>query len=104
MRWPAYRHTVLSEVAEIRARGARTIVIAKEGVAYVRPYAHHLIDVPRTQTLFAPLVSMVPLRAAGCRQLLPVSVAGPGRRSTTPGRTSTAPPWQRLDAGRASRG
>ena len=53
---------VLSNIAEIRARGARTIVIAEEGDAYVRPYAHHLIEVPRTPTLYAPLVSTVPLQ------------------------------------------
>jgi glutamine---fructose-6-phosphate transaminase (isomerizing) len=53
---------VLANIAEIRARGARTIVIAEQGDTHVRPYAHHLIEVPRTPTLFAPLVSTVPLQ------------------------------------------
>ena len=37
-------------------------MIAEEGNAYTRPYAHHLIEVPWTPTLYAPLVSTVPLQ------------------------------------------
>jgi glucosamine--fructose-6-phosphate aminotransferase (isomerizing) len=53
---------MLSNIAEIRARGARTIVIAEEGDASVKPLAHHLIEVPHTATLLAPLVTTVPLQ------------------------------------------
>jgi glucosamine--fructose-6-phosphate aminotransferase (isomerizing) len=53
---------MLSNIAEIRARGARTIVIAEEGDASVKPLAHHLIEVPHTSTLLAPLVTTVPLQ------------------------------------------
>jgi glucosamine--fructose-6-phosphate aminotransferase (isomerizing) len=53
---------LLSNIQEIRARGARTIVIAEEGDESVRPYAHHLIEVPTAPTLFAPLVTTVPLQ------------------------------------------
>jgi glutamine---fructose-6-phosphate transaminase (isomerizing) len=53
---------LLSNIAEIRARGARTIVIAEEGDASVKPLAHHLIEVPHTSTLLAPLVTTVPLQ------------------------------------------
>ncbi|HSV66992.1 MAG TPA: glutamine--fructose-6-phosphate transaminase (isomerizing) [Mycobacteriales bacterium] len=53
---------VLSNIQEIRARGARTIVIAEHGDAAVRPYAHHLVEVPCTPTLLAPLVTTVPLQ------------------------------------------
>jgi glucosamine--fructose-6-phosphate aminotransferase (isomerizing) len=53
---------VLSNIQEIRARGARTIVIAEEGDTDVRPYAHHLIEVPQTPTLLSPLVTTVPLQ------------------------------------------
>jgi glucosamine--fructose-6-phosphate aminotransferase (isomerizing) len=53
---------VLSNIQEIRARGARTIVIAEEGDTDVRPYANHLIEVPHTPTLLAPLVTTVPLQ------------------------------------------
>ena len=53
---------LLSNIQEIRARGARTIVIAEEGDTTVKPYAHHLIEVPRTPTLLSPLVTTVPLQ------------------------------------------
>ena len=53
---------VISNIQEIRARGARTIVIAEEGDDAVRPYADTLIQVPRTPTLLAPLVTTVPLQ------------------------------------------
>ena len=32
----------------------------------VRPYADHLIEVPATPTLFAPLVTTVPLQVLAC--------------------------------------
>jgi glutamine---fructose-6-phosphate transaminase (isomerizing) len=59
---PVLHGKVLSNIQEIRARGARTIVIAEEGDTDVRPYANHFIEVPRTPTLFSPLVTTVPLQ------------------------------------------
>ena len=53
---------LLSNIQEIRARGARTIVIAEEGDTTVKPFAHHLVEVPRTPTLLSPLVTTVPLQ------------------------------------------
>jgi glutamine---fructose-6-phosphate transaminase (isomerizing) len=53
---------IVSNIQEVRARGARTIVVAEEGDDAVRPYADHLIMVPRTPTLLAPLVTTVPLQ------------------------------------------
>ena len=53
---------VVSNIQEVRARGALTIVIAEEGDEAVVPYADHLIRVPRTPTLLAPLVTTVPLQ------------------------------------------
>ena len=57
---------VVSNIQEVRARGARTIVIAEEGDDDVVPYADHLIQVPRTPTLLAPLVTTVPLQILAC--------------------------------------
>ncbi|SDC09564.1 glucosamine--fructose-6-phosphate aminotransferase (isomerizing) [Geodermatophilus telluris] len=57
---------VVSNIQEIRARGARTIVIAEEGDEAVVPYADHLIRVPRTPTLLAPVVTTVPLQVLAC--------------------------------------
>jgi glucosamine--fructose-6-phosphate aminotransferase (isomerizing) len=57
---------LVSNLQEIRARGARTIVIAEEGDAAVAPYADHLVRVPVTPTLLAPLVTTVPLQVLAC--------------------------------------
>ena len=57
---------VVSNIQEIRARGARTIVIAEEGDTDVAPYADHLFYVPPTPTLLAPLVTTVPLQVLAC--------------------------------------
>jgi len=57
---------VVSNIQEVRARGARTIVIAEEGDEDVKPYADHLIYVPATPTLLAPLVTTVPLQVLAC--------------------------------------
>jgi glucosamine--fructose-6-phosphate aminotransferase (isomerizing) len=57
---------IVSNIQEVRARGARTIVIAEEGDDAVLPYADHLIRVPRTPTLLAPLVTAVPLQVLAC--------------------------------------
>jgi len=58
---------LLSNIMEVQARGAITIVIAEEGDETVRPYADHLIEIPAVSTLFQPLLSTIPLQvfAAG---------------------------------------
>ena len=53
---------LLSNIREIQARGAVTVVIAEEGDDTVRPYADHLIELPSVSTLFQPLLSTVPLQ------------------------------------------
>ena len=53
---------LLSNIREIQARGAITIVIAEEGDDTVRPYADHIIELPAVSTLFQPLLSTVPLQ------------------------------------------
>jgi glucosamine--fructose-6-phosphate aminotransferase (isomerizing) len=53
---------LVSNISEIQARGARTIVIAEEGDETVRPFADELIEVPPVPTLLQPLVSTVPLQ------------------------------------------
>jgi glucosamine--fructose-6-phosphate aminotransferase (isomerizing) len=58
----ALQAKLINNVQEVRARGARTIVVAEEGDTAVAPYAHHLIEVPRTPTLLSPLVTTVPLQ------------------------------------------
>jgi len=53
---------VISNIQEVRARGARTIVIAEEGDEDVVPFADVIIRVPATPPLLAPLVTTVPLQ------------------------------------------
>ncbi|CAJ1585122.1 glutamine--fructose-6-phosphate transaminase (isomerizing) [[Mycobacterium] wendilense] len=53
---------LLSNIREIQARGAVTVVIAEEGDETVRPYADHLIEMPAVSTLFQPLLSTIPLQ------------------------------------------
>ncbi|WP_416484893.1 glutamine--fructose-6-phosphate transaminase (isomerizing) [Streptomyces sp. CL12] len=57
---------IVSNIQEIRARGARTIVIAEEGDEAVVPYADHLIRIPATPTLLQPVVATVPLQVFAC--------------------------------------
>ena len=57
---------IVSNIQEVRARGAVTIVIAEDGDESVAPYADHLVHVPRTPTLLAPLVTTVPLQVLAC--------------------------------------
>ncbi len=57
---------VVSNIQEINARGARTIVVAEEGDDEVIPYASEVIRVPQTPTLLAPLLTVVPLQVFAC--------------------------------------
>jgi glucosamine--fructose-6-phosphate aminotransferase (isomerizing) len=53
---------VVSNIQEVRARGARTLVIAEEGDEAVREYAEHVFYVPETPVLLMPLLTTVPLQ------------------------------------------
>lgn len=57
---------IVSNIQEMRARGALTVVIAEEGDEAVVPYADHLIRIPATPTLLQPLVATVPLQVFAC--------------------------------------
>jgi glucosamine--fructose-6-phosphate aminotransferase (isomerizing) len=57
---------VVSNIQEIRARGARTIVVAEEGDEDVVPFADEVIRVPAVSTLLAPLLTVVPLQVFAC--------------------------------------
>ncbi|MBZ8176767.1 glutamine--fructose-6-phosphate transaminase (isomerizing) [Corynebacterium poyangense] len=53
---------IVSNIQEIRARGAKTIVIAEEGDTAVEPYANWLIRIPETPSMMQPLLATVPLQ------------------------------------------
>ena len=52
---------VVSSIEEIRARGARVIVVAEEGDAAVLPFADEVLRIPLAAPLFEPLLAVVPL-------------------------------------------
>ena len=56
---------VVSNIQEIRARGARVIAIAELGDVAVVPYADEVIRIPLAAPLFEPLLAVVPLHVFG---------------------------------------
>jgi glutamine---fructose-6-phosphate transaminase (isomerizing) len=63
---PLLHDKIVSNIQEIRARGAKTIVIAQDGDEAVEAYADTLIWVPELPTLLQPLVATVPLQVFAC--------------------------------------
>lgn len=57
---------VVSNVEEVRARGAFTVVLAEDGDTEVEPYADLLFRLPKVSTLLQPLVATVPLQMFAC--------------------------------------
>lgn len=53
---------VVSNIQEIRARGARVIAIAEKGDTAVLPYADEVIRIPLVDALFEPLLAVIPLQ------------------------------------------
>ena len=53
---------VISNIQEIRARGARILAIAERGDAAVLPFADVVIPIPLASTLFEPLLAVAPLQ------------------------------------------
>lgn len=66
VRRPVLHQKVVSNIQEVRARGAHTVVIAEEGDEDVLPFADVVLRVPPTPTLMYPLVSVVPLQIFAC--------------------------------------
>ena len=57
---------IISNIQEVRARGARIIAIAEEGDEKINDYADFVIRVPVVPPLMAPLVTTVPLQVFAC--------------------------------------
>jgi glutamine---fructose-6-phosphate transaminase (isomerizing) len=53
---------MLSNIQEVRARGAEVIAVATEGDAQIREVAQHVLEVPETPELLSPVVVTVPLQ------------------------------------------
>ena len=57
---------VVSNIQEIRARGARTLVIAEDGDEAVVPFADEVISVPQAWWMLDPLLTVVPMQVFAC--------------------------------------
>jgi glucosamine--fructose-6-phosphate aminotransferase (isomerizing) len=53
---------VVSNIQEVRARGAKVIAIASEGNEGIREHADHVITIPRVRNELMPLLAIVPLQ------------------------------------------
>jgi glutamine---fructose-6-phosphate transaminase (isomerizing) len=53
---------MLSNIQEVRARGARVIAVATEGDTEVGALADHVLEVPQTPELMSPVVVTVPMQ------------------------------------------
>ena len=53
---------VISNIQEVRARGARVIAVATEGDEEIGQHADEVIEVPRTEWMLAPLLAVIPLQ------------------------------------------
>jgi glucosamine--fructose-6-phosphate aminotransferase (isomerizing) len=53
---------VISNIQEVRARGARVIAVATEGDDTIAEHADEVIRVPRTDWMLAPLLAVIPLQ------------------------------------------
>ena len=58
---------VLSNIAEVRARGAHVLAIATEGSAQVGEHAEEVLYVPETNWLIQPMLAIVPLQLLAYR-------------------------------------
>jgi glucosamine--fructose-6-phosphate aminotransferase (isomerizing) len=57
---------MLSAIQEIRARGARTIVMVEDDDPGIEEFAHTIIRLPRVSTLLQPVAAVVPLQLFAC--------------------------------------
>jgi glucosamine--fructose-6-phosphate aminotransferase (isomerizing) len=53
---------IMGNVAEVKARGGKIIIVASEGDEDVKKYADHLITIPDAPTLLQPILAVVPLQ------------------------------------------
>jgi glucosamine--fructose-6-phosphate aminotransferase (isomerizing) len=76
---------VLSNVAEVRARGADVIAIATEGSEQVAETADQTLYVPRTDWIFQPILAVIPLQllAYHTARLLELNVDQPRNLAKT---------------------
>lgn len=65
-RRPELHSKVVSNIEQVKARGATTIVVAEEGDNSVDRFADTVFRVPPAPTLFLPLLQVIPLQLFAC--------------------------------------
>jgi glucosamine--fructose-6-phosphate aminotransferase (isomerizing) len=58
---------LVSNIEEVRSRGAQVIAIASEGNDEIAEHADKVIQVPRTHWMLAPVLAVVPLQLLAYR-------------------------------------
>jgi len=53
---------IISNIEEVKARKGIIIAIASEGDENINSYADHILRVPKTAALFAPIINIIPLQ------------------------------------------
>jgi glucosamine--fructose-6-phosphate aminotransferase (isomerizing) len=53
---------IMGNIAEVRTRGGKTIVIATEGDEHIKQFADFLIPVPDAPEILQPLITVIPLQ------------------------------------------
>ena len=53
---------LVSNIEEVRARGARVIAVASEGNDQIAKHAADVIEVPQTNWMLAPALAVIPLQ------------------------------------------
>jgi len=53
---------IMGNIAEVRARGGRTIIVATEGDDNIKQHADDLITIPKAPEPFQPMLTVVPLQ------------------------------------------
>jgi len=53
---------IIGNIAEVKARGGKTVIIATEGDQNIKQYADHLITVPDVPEFLQPVLTVVPLQ------------------------------------------
>jgi glucosamine--fructose-6-phosphate aminotransferase (isomerizing) len=53
---------VISNIQEIRARGAKVIAVAQEGDTQVADYAEHVLYIPQSDPIMAAVLAVIPLQ------------------------------------------
>jgi glucosamine--fructose-6-phosphate aminotransferase (isomerizing) len=53
---------IVSNVQEVKARKGKIIAVVNKGDTQIRELADHIIEVPETEEVLSPLVTIVPLQ------------------------------------------